>query len=194
MIENKEYIEAEDKNLIKFIISVLEGRENYKKFETISVHISERLAKAIENIVGFSVFDYGNEIDSGQIQHIWKEHGRNGKTDKSMADVRNLARIAYVVDNFDNIRPGKNRSKYKNSDGTLAKTVEIQKKIGEDFYYVVEAIPDTRLRKLRVVSAYINKNDTFSEVAVLNNSPSRYVQNEPQPNASSSNIIIPNDD
>ncbi len=186
-------IEAEDKNLINFIIRVLEGKEDYKKFKTISMHISERLAKAIENIVGFSVFDYGNEIDSGQIQHIWKEHGRNGKTDKSMADVRNLARIAYVVDNFDNIRAGKNRSKYKNSDGTLAKTVEIQKKIGKDFYYVVEAIPDTKLRKLRVVSAYINKNDTFSEVAVLN-SPSRYVQNESQPNASSSNIIISNDD
>lgn len=71
----------------------------------------------------------------------------------------------------------------------MAKTVEIQKKIGDDFYYIVEAVPDTKLKKLRVVTAFINKNDTFSEVAVSND-PSRYVLDEPQPNVSSSKNII----
>ena len=188
-MENKEYIDSEDVILREFIISVLEGKTNRKEFQTISVHIPNRLAEAIKSIVGFSVNGFGNEIDKGQTEHIWKEHGNNGRSDNSMADIRDLARIGYVVNNFDNIRAGKNRSKYKNADGTLAKTVEIQKRIGDKFYYVVEAVPDTKLKKIRVVSAFINKNDTFSEVAVSND-PSRYVLDEPQPNVSSFKYII----
>lgn len=145
---------------MNFIIRVLEGNAKQKDYQTISVHIPERLAEAIQCIVGFSV-----------------------------ADMRNLARIGYVINNLEHIRAGKNRSKYKNADGTLAKTVEIQKRIGTDFYYVVEAVPNTDIKKLRVVSAFINRNDTFFEVAISNN-PSRYVLDEPQSNASSSRTII----
>lgn len=57
------------------------------------------------------------------------------------------------------------------------------------YYYVVEAVPDTKHKTLHVISAYINKNDTFSGVAVSND-PSRYVQDEPQSNVSSSKDII----
>jgi len=48
---------------------------------------------------------------------------------------------------------------------------------------VVEAVPDAKLKTLHVVSAYINKNDTFLEVAVSKD-PSRYVQDELQSNVS----------
>lgn len=102
-MQNEEYLDSEDGVLMEFIVSVIEGRAERKGFQTISVHISDRLAEAIRSIVGFSVADYGNEIDKGQTEHIWKEHGKNGRSDNSMSDIRNLARIGYVVDNFDNI-------------------------------------------------------------------------------------------
>ena len=140
VIENKEYIDSEDKILTEFIIAVLEGKANQKDYQTINVHIPSRLAEAISNIVGVNVAEFGNEIDRGQTEHIWKEHGYKGRTDSSMSDIRNLARIGYVV----------------------------------------EAVPDTKLKKLRVITAFINKNDTFSEVAVSND-PSRYVPDESQP-------------
>lgn len=186
---DKEYLEFEDKKLIEFIKNVLAGRMSEKGFQTINTYIPERLAEAIKKIIGLEVTGFGNEIDKGQTEHIWKEHGKNGKADNSMSDIKNIARIGYVIDNFDNVREGKNKSKYKNADDTLAKTIEIQKRIGEDFYYVVEAVPDTKLKRLRVVTAFINKNDTFFEMAVSNN-PSRYVQDESQSNVSSSNNII----
>ncbi len=189
--KDEKYYDLQDEKLLEFIVCVLKGEKNQKDYQTISVHIPSKLAEAIENIVGFSVADYGNEIDKGQTEHIWREHGVNGRSDNSMSDIRNFARIGYVVNNFDKIREGRNKSKYKNADGTLAKTIEIQKKMGDNFYYVVEAVPDSKLKKLRVVSAFINRNDTFSEVAVSNN-PSRYVHDEPQPNVSSSEDIIPN--
>ncbi len=188
-MRDKEYLEYKDSIMMDFIIKVLEGKAEQKAFQTISVHISKRLEDAIKSVIGLDVTGFGNEIDKGQMEHIWKEHGENGKSDNSMSDINNLARIGYVVDNFDKIKEGKNRSKYRNADGTLAKTVEIQKRIGDDYYYVVEAIPDTKLKKLRVIIAYINRNDTFSEVAVSND-PSRYVLDEPQPNVSSSTNII----
>lgn len=188
---NEEFLKSEDNKLKEFIVRVLEGKAKQKEHQAISIHIPNRLAEEITKIVGFSVQDYGNEIDKGQTEHIWREHGSNGRADNSMSDIRNLARISYAVNNFDKIREGKNRSKYRNTDGTLAKTVEIQKKIGDNFYYVVEAVPDTKLKKLRVITAYINKNDTFFEVAVPND-PSRYVRDEPQPNVSSSVNIISN--
>lgn len=142
-IENKAYLDSEDACLKTFMENVLEGATGQKKYQTISVHISEKLAEAIKNIVGFSVCDYGNEIDKGQVEHIWKEHGKNGRSDHSMSDIRDFARIGYVV----------------------------------------EAVPDTKLKKMRVITAFINRNDTFSEVAVSNNL-SRYVLDEPQSNVS----------
>ena len=116
-----------------------------------------------------------------------KKYWRNNQIRK------NIAEIGYAVNYFDQIREGKNKSKYKNSDGCLAKTIEIQKKIGNHYYYVVEAVPNTKRKKLQVISAYVNRKDTFSEVAVSND-PSRYVHDEPQPNVSFSKNIISNND
>lgn len=174
-----EYDQAEDNDLAEFVGSVADGNAREKDYRVISNHISDRLAVEIQKIVGLNVRGYGNEIDKGQVEHILKEHGEHGRSDNSMADVGDIARIGYAIENFDKIREGNNRSKYKNADGTKAKTVELQTRIGNNFYYVVEAVPDAKVKKLKVVSAYINKKDTFSEVAVPNG-PSRYVQDESQ--------------
>lgn len=132
----------------------------------------------------FSVKGYSNEISPGNIRHIVNEHGENGSTDCSMSNLHNLAKIGFVIDNYDKIRKGKVSREYKNRDGSKAQTIEIQKNIGDEFYYVVEAVPDSKVKILHIVSAYINKNDTFSEV-LMSIDPKRYVQNEPQPNVSS---------
>lgn len=191
MEKYEEFLTAKDGDLMEFIKRVLEGTTDHKEYQTISTKIPDRLATAIQKVVGFSVDDFGNEIDCGQTEHIWKEHGKYGRTDHSMEDISNFARLGYVVNYFDRIREGKNKSKYRNADGSLAKTIELQKKIGEHFYYVVEAVPDTKRKKLQVISAYINRNDTFFEMAVSND-PSRYVPDESQSNASFSKNIISN--
>ena len=81
-----------------------------------------------------------------------------------MENLHDLARIGYVIQNYDNVIEGNEQSvEYKNSDNTMAKTVVLQKKVGDGYYYVVEAMPDSKAKTLFVVSAYINKNDTFKK-------------------------------
>lgn len=182
---------SEDAGLYQYIQDSLSGKVSKKSYHKLSDTISDRLANDIEKIVGFSVDGFGNEISRGNIEHINKDHGVNGKSDQSMSDLHDLAKINYVIENYDNIREGKESREYKNKDGSNAKTVELQKKIDSGFYYVVEAVPDAKLKTLHVVSAYINKNDTFLEVAVSKD-PSRYVHDELQSNVSSNDSIPQN--
>lgn len=185
------YAMSEDANLLKFVLDAISNKLPKKSYYTISETISDKMASDIESIVGFSVKGYGNEISPGSIRHINNEHGANGTTDQSMKDVHDLARVSYVIDNYDNIREGKVSKEFRNSDGTFAKTVELQKKIDNGYYYVVEAVPDAKNKKLHIVSAYINKKDAFSDVLVSND-PKRYVQDEHQPNASFDDSIPQN--
>ena len=189
----QDYDKAEDKTLYQYIKDALAGKLPKKSFHKLSDSISDRLANDIEKIVGFSVKGYGNEISPGNITHINNRHGAKGKHDHSMSDIHDLAKMGYVIENYDKIREGEGSKQYKNGDGSKAKTVELQKKIDEEYYYVVEAVPDAKLKTLHVVSAYKNKNDTFSEVAVSKD-PSRYVQDEPQSNVSSENMIPTKED
>lgn len=161
-----------------------------KSYYKISEKFSDRLANDIEKIVGFSVDGYSNEISPRSIQHIKNQHGENGKRDQSMKEQHDLAKISYVINEYEKIKEGKGTKEFKNNDGTYSKTIVLQKKINDEYYYVVEAVPDAKLRTLHIVSAYKNKKDTLSDVPV-SNGPRRYVQDEHQSNVSINNIPNP---
>lgn len=182
---------SEDKGLYKYIKDALSGKLSKKSFYKLNANISDRLANDIEKIVGFSVKGYSNEISPGNIEHIDKRHGANGIQDRSMGDLHELAKIGYVIENYDKIREGKLSTQYRNSDKSKARTVELQKKIDDEYYYVVEAVPDAKTKTLHVISAYKNKKDTFPEEAVSKD-PSRYVLDEAQSNVSSKESIHEN--
>lgn len=181
--EQREYEKSENKELYDFAMNSKNGLNPKKAYFKLSNSISERLADDIKKCLGINVKGFGNEISDNGIKHIEKDHGINGRSDKSMKDFHDLARIPYVIDGYEKIKRGIYSKEYH------SQTVELQKKLGDMYYYVVEAVPDTKHKTLHVISAYINKNDTFSGVAVSND-PSRYVQDEPQSNVSSSKDII----
>ncbi len=95
------------------------------------------------------------------LAHIMDRHGAQGKADHSMENEEDLARIKYVVNNYDLIGFAGNDYRIQNSDKTKAKTIIMQKKINDDYYYVVEIIPDSKKKKMYVKTAYINKIDEF---------------------------------
>ena len=187
-VNKHQYHNSEDLELYQFVRDSIDGKLPRKSYYKLSESISDRFANDIEKIVGFSVKGYTNRVAPGNIEHICKEHGANGRSDKSMSDLHDLAKINYIIENYVKLRMGKMSKEYKNSDGSRAKTIELQKKIDDRYYYVIEAVPCAKVKSLHVVSAYTNKNDTFSEVAVSTD-PSRYVQDELQHNVSSNNII-----
>lgn len=180
-----------DEDLQNFIEKANEKRIGNWEQYVIEERIGKNLAEGIEAVLGFSVEGYRNVIRPDDIAHIEKRHGKRGKADHSMEDTADLARIKYVVENYDKIMSGNKSKKYVNSDGTKANNILIQKKIDDGFYYVVEAVPDTAKREMYVTSAYINKNDTFPQVNNAANGPVLYVRNELESNVSSSTNSIP---
>ena len=90
-----------------------------------------------------------------------------------MSDVEDLARIEYVLDNYDDIEKGaadKVYTKYMNSDNTPAAKVIYSKRVNGN-YYVVEAVPDSKAKTLRIISAYKEKAEGVSQVLNMSEDP-----------------------
>ena len=100
-----------------------------------------------------------------------------------------IAKIGYIVENYNKIEKGNDTSgEFKNRDGTPSKTIVLQGNLKDEYYYVVEAVPDSSRKTLYVTTAYINKNDTIAEAGdAISLNPD--VQNGLQSNVSSNSII-----
>lgn len=184
-----DYAFAVDDGLLIFVERSIRNEipDNYQYM--LSSRISERLANDIEKLLGLSVKGYKNKITPGRIRHIYKRHGENGIADNSMENIRDIAKIGYIVENYNKIDKGKDTSgEFKNRDGSPSKTVVLQGNLKDEYYYVVEAVPDSSRKTLYVTTAYINKNDTITEAgdAICLNPD---VQNGLQSNVSSTSII-----
>ena len=124
---------------------------------------TERQAKDAENLLGGSYTGFTNAINANGIKHILKEHGENGVVDHSMADVNDLARIAYVLDNYDTVNQAtyasgdiKYSQEFRGKNNGPAPMLVFAKKVNGT-YYVIEAVPDIQYKKFWVVSAYMEK-------------------------------------
>lgn len=118
--------------------------------------VSDRAASDIKSITGIDAAEQRTVIDGSSVQHIDKRHGKNGEADRSMSDVNDIARIQYILDNYDNAAPGKKSSGYRTSKNSPSKTIVFSKAV-DNTYYVVEAVPDTKAKTIYIVSAYMEK-------------------------------------
>ena len=78
-----------------------------------------------------------------------------------MKDINDIARIQYVLDNYDDVSPSGTTAAYvtnkANGKHVQAKAVVFSKAV-DGTYYVVEAVPDTAKKTVYVTSAYISNN------------------------------------
>ena len=135
--------------------------------------VTEREVHDIKKLTGIDTSEYKRSMDGNAVEHIEKDHGENGVSDHSMSDVEDLARIEYVLDNYDDIEKGtadKVYTKYMNSDNTPAAKVIYSKRVNGN-YYVVEAVPDSKAKTLRVISAYKEKAEGVSQVLNMSEDP-----------------------
>lgn len=156
----EEYQAAADPALAEYINGIIKnGQDGADKFDLKPV--SDRAAEDIQRITGIDVKGNATQLEPRMVAHIWKDHGENGKTDQSMRDVNDIARVQYVLDNYDDVTDGGTSSAYvtvkPNGKHGLAKTVVFSKAVNGT-YYVVEAVPDTRAKTVYVVSTYMQKN------------------------------------
>lgn len=148
-----QYEHSTDLGLVNFIKTVRNTAKNgWMKFKL--KNVTDSSAEDIRRLTGVNVRGFETEIGGSAITHIDRRHGVNGKADSTMADVNDMARVQFVIDDYDSIRlTGKTNREYKNADGTPAKTVELVKRVNGKFY-VVEAVPDSAKHTVHIVSMY----------------------------------------
>ncbi|MFR5252760.1 MAG: peptidoglycan DD-metalloendopeptidase family protein [Butyricicoccus sp.] len=136
--------------------------------------VDDKQAEALREIFGQDFSDYRNAINKNGIIHIANRHGLNGEHDSSMQNTGDIARAGYVIENFDSVERVFNgdgspaySTEFRDKNNQLAPLVKFTKKI-DGSYYVVEAVPDTRYKKLWIVSAYMSNNNSGDVTQVPN--------------------------
>jgi len=170
----REYLGAVDKGIMQFIQDVRDGRPKTKKPYTIG-QVAPRTAADIEAITGVDVSGYTHKLTADAVRHIDKGHGTSGISDHSMMDDAHLARVAYVMEHYDQVELTRDQNgnidysdQYQNSDQSKALKVKFSKQIDGRLQYVIEAIPDSQRKSLWIISAYATgKIDPQAEQAVF---------------------------
>lgn len=157
---SKRYLEAsENQELAALTGKVASG--NFSGNDRVYLsNVSASNAKRIQELTGIDVTGFRVAIEARQIEHILNGHGANGDTDHSMADIKNVAKMEYTLNNPDSIiLAGTTRAyvTYRDGKNRPAKTVLYEKSIGEKSYYVVQAVADTKSKTLYIVSAFIGE-------------------------------------
>ena len=134
----KRYLEAEENADIISMLSKIESG-NYKASDKVHFGtVSPAIAKRIEEIAGIAVEGFDVAIEARQIEHILKDHGKHGITDRSMSTLTDIAKKEYAMTDPDDIRKaGKTRAYTytRNGRNKTADTILYEKKIGAKSYY-----------------------------------------------------------
>lgn len=127
--------------------------------------VSEKQAAEVERIVGVNVRGFTNNMDKTSFNHIEKRHGENGTQDNSMADLRDVARVGWVLENFDYCfrtlgQNGKLKFSSRNNgaNGKSAPLVTFGKRIDGVHYVSVTAV-DNKYKKLWVETCFKSKKE-----------------------------------
>ena len=149
----KAYQAAADPNIAAFAQYAISNPGDNKTAIQLG-DVSQRQAAEIEALTGISVEGFGTEAKANAFRHIAERHGANGVSDHSMADINDIARMQYVIDNYDSVELlPENSREFRDRNSQRAPLMRLSKRVNGN-YYIVEAVPDTNRKKLEVVTAY----------------------------------------
>ena len=158
----QEYLDSVDSEIADFAERVRSDKNTGHERHTIGP-VGERQAADAKRLLGKDFSGYVNAVDTNGIKHIEKRHGENGEADSSMRNVNDIARVGYVLDNYDLVEIARDSdgsealsTGYRDKSGNPAPMLKYSKKI-DGTYYAVLAYPDSRYHKLWIVTAYTNK-------------------------------------
>ncbi|MCR5129216.1 MAG: hypothetical protein K6B69_14075 [Lachnospiraceae bacterium] len=148
------YHNSVDAELKAFVQDVMSGRDVLP----ITVgFVNERMAKDIKTLTGLNTLGNRIVICADDIRHIVNRHGASGKADHSMQDVDDIARLCYVLANYDSIEWDGGLSKlYRTKDGKKAPQITVKKRINGTFY-IIEVASDSSKKRNVVSTIYLKK-------------------------------------
>lgn len=150
----EEYKNSVDPKMAEYVDKVRAG----EKLEPYVVtRTSDRMRSAMMELTGLDkVGDY-TLLDNNGVQHITNRHaGGDGSADATMKNSADVARAAYVLNNFDNAYLGTRKAEgYFDSRSNRAPIVIFEKKI-DGSHIIVEAVTDTKRGKNYIISEYLS--------------------------------------
>ncbi len=139
-------------------------------FERLKIcDVDDEFVDEVSSLYGMNVSDFTVNINSNAFNHIENRHGLNGEADKSMANLKDVARIGFVIENRDSLEPLTNNGKqvysaeFRTKQGTPAPMMFIKKKINGTYYCAI-AVTDAKYKKVWVQTAFINKRDGLTQI------------------------------
>ena len=160
-----EYRDAVDQGLVDFVRKC-EGIEDGAELSRQKYPIckaSPEFGNRVKELTGLDTTGWTIEMRGERVRHLDLRHGKSGKQDQSLADVNDIGRIGYVMQHFDSmdvVRDEKGQQvfsgQYVSKGGNPTPMVEVRMKI-DGTYAVQEAVPDSKWKKIYVVSARIEK-------------------------------------
>lgn len=182
----EEYKQSVDPGLAEYVDRVRAGEDlaPYTVTET-----SDRMRDAMQQLTGLDKVGKVTMMDANAVQHITNRHaGGDGSADGTMKESADVARAAYVLNNFDNAYLSNRKAEgYFNSKGKRASIVIFEKKI-DGSHVVVEAVCDTKKDTNYIVTEYLAKNGVDAkEIAKGLRSPMNAVDD---PEAHVRNVVV----
>lgn len=167
----------------------LKNNPTDKKTDYALSPVNERMARDVSNLVGFDISGYGNNLKPNAFDHVNKRHGADGIHDKSMANPKDIAKVQYILDNYDDVALAKKRAAgFTDSNGKLSQKVVFKKRINGT-YYVVEAVPNTKKKRMEVIGTFMQKPKIKKENVLPGDVTSPSVTSKSATAQSSTNII-----
>ena len=132
--------------------------------------LTDKTKSDLGGIAGFDISDYSCKIEKDTLFHIEDRHGMNGKHDSSLSDPQDVARMGYIINNYDNVVRAKDKNgkdvysrKYNDKNNRPSPVLMMTKKI-DGTYCVSYVVPDSKKKTLWITSARIQKADVGSQV------------------------------
>ena len=189
----RSYIHAVDKQIKSFVEKVKNGNLSFER-KKIS-NVSRRAVEDIKKLLGIDVTGYTNNINTSGVQHIIVRHGENGKQDTTMSIDDDIARVGWVLENYDSVEllAEKGKQSYSSSfmdkKNNPAPQIRFIKKI-DGTYYVVEAVFENDYKKIWVQSTYLQKNEDVAQASAEGNTTNHGANAQSALASPSSNNII----
>ena len=161
----QDYLDNIDEKIKRDYESVVAGDKKFKR--NYINDVDSRQARDFKKLTGVDVEGYTNNINTNAYQHIYERHGNNGKHDTTMSKSEDVARMKYVIENYDKAELVANEdtgeidysTEFRDKNDNPAKLVKLSKQINGAHYVIITAA-DNKYKKLWVVSTYIKKRVT----------------------------------
>ena len=165
-----QYKDSVDPKMAEYVDRVRAGEQlaPYMVTET-----NDKMRSAMQELTGLDKVGSVTMLDANGVNHITNRHaGGDGSADATMKESADVARAAYVLNNFDHAYLSNRKAEgYFNSKGKRADIVIFEKKI-DGSHIVVEAVCDTKKDTNYIVTEYLSKKGVDAkEVAKSLRSP-----------------------